>query len=336
MAHILLQTPSLRSGQRLEVLDELKGLAMLLVVLYHAGGVLIWNNHLHGDLGVDMFVILSGLGLSLSPIYPGAKAFLWRRLVRIFPLYWLALTSYILLNTHFLQHAYTAENIVLHYLGIHGWFGDRYAMSINDSFWFITLILSLYLIYALVQRLGEAVDRLLLIGALVSVAAAFAWFFSGQSGSFGHLGLRIPGFFLGLVLGRLLQTGRLELPFSAWLLLAVFLLSYVPYTQGIVFHTVAVAAGLMAVYALGLHPRLVSETGNRLRRMLRFLGDHSLEIFLLHQPLIREYNFYLHGRWLNDPTPSQLSLTVGMLIGFAVTVILSVELRRLQLRFLPR
>jgi len=336
MPHLLLQAPLLRSGQRLEVLDELKGLAIILVVLYHAGGVLTWNNHLHGDLGVDMFVILSGLGLSLSPAYPGAKAFLWRRLLRIFPIYWLVLTAYLLLNTHFLQLNYTPANIALHYLGIHGWFGDRYAMTINDSFWFITLIVSLYLIHALMQRFGGAIDRLLLVGALVSVAAAFAWFFTGQSGSFGHLGLRIPGFFVGLLAGRLLLTGRLELTFSTWSLLAVFVISYVPYTQGIVFHTVAVAAGLMVVYAFGLHPRLGSETGGRMRRVLRFLGDHSLEIFLLHQPLIREYNVYLHGRWLNDPAPSRFSLTVGMLIGFAVTLILSAELRRLQLRFLPR
>lgn len=336
MASLLLQVPPLRPGQRLEVLDELKGLAIILVVLYHAGGVLTWNNHLHGDLGVDMFVILSGLGLSLSPAYPGAKAFLRRRLVRIFPVYWLVLTAYVLLNTHFLQLNYTPANIALHYLGIHGWFGDRYAMTINDSFWFITLILSLYLMYALIQRSGGSAERMLLASAVVSVAAAFAWFFTGQSGSFGHLGLRIPGFVLGLLVGRLLLVGQLELAFNTWLLLAVFIFTYVPYTQGIVFHTVAVAAGLMAVYAFGLHPRLGSEIGNRLRRVLRFLGDHSLEIFLLHQPLIREYNVYLHGRWLNDPAPGRLSLTVGMLIGFAVTLILSAELRRLQQHFLPR
>ena len=334
MAHLLLQATSPRSGQRLEALDELKGIAIILVVLYHAGGVLTWNNHLRGDLGVDMFVILSGLGLSLSPSYPGTKAFLKRRLLRIFPVYWLVLTAYLLLNTHFLQLDYTPANIVLHYLGIHGWFGDQYAMTINDSFWFITLIVSLYLIHAFIQRFAGASDRMLLVGAVVSVAAAFAWYFTGQSGSFGHLGLRLPGFFLGLLVGRLLLIGRLELTFSTSLLLAILLFSYVPYTQGVVFHTVAVAAGLMLVYTFGLHPQLVSETGSRLRRGLRFLGDHSLEIFLLHQPLIREYNVYLHGRWLNDINPSRFSLTVGMLIAITVTLILSVELRRLQQRFL--
>ena len=32
---------------RLQILDELKGLAIILIVLYHAGGVLDWTNTLH-------------------------------------------------------------------------------------------------------------------------------------------------------------------------------------------------------------------------------------------------------------------------------------------------
>jgi peptidoglycan/LPS O-acetylase OafA/YrhL len=55
----------------------------------------------------------------------------------------------------------------------------------------------------------------------------------------------------------------------------------------------------------------------------------SLEIFLIHQPLIREYNYYLHGRFFNISNPSALSLIVGILIGLAVTLVLSVELHRL-------
>ena len=81
---------------------------------------------------------------------------------------------------------------------------------------------------------------------------------------------------------------------------------------------------------------LAVSTGNgwaerliRLGAALRFLGRHSLEIFLIHQPLMREYNYYLHGRWFNVPQPSALSLIVGMVAALALTLLLSVELRRL-------
>jgi peptidoglycan/LPS O-acetylase OafA/YrhL len=86
---------------------------------------------------------------------------------------------------------------------------------------------------------------------------------------------------------------------------------------------------VMAFYAFALRPRLPATAGNRIGAALRFLGNHSLEIFLIHQPLMREYNYYLHGRWFNVGQPSPFSLIVGMAIALAVTVLLSVELRRL-------
>jgi peptidoglycan/LPS O-acetylase OafA/YrhL len=71
-------------------------------------------------------------------------------------------------------------------------------------------------------------------------------------------------------------------------------------------------------------------------RGLKFLGDHSLEIFLLHQPLIREYNYYLNGRWFNIPVPTPTSLMVGIVAGFIVTLILAVELKSLVPKLLPK
>ena len=55
------------------------------MVIYHAGGVLVWQNLLHGDLGVDIFVILSGVGLALSQRSEPPVAFMRRRLIRIMP-----------------------------------------------------------------------------------------------------------------------------------------------------------------------------------------------------------------------------------------------------------
>lgn len=335
MPSLTLQIP-VPAERRLPVLDELKGVAILLVVLYHAGGVLGWNNYLHGDLGVDIFVILSGIGLAFGSTWNGPVPFLRKRLLRLLPAYWFVLTAYLLANTHFLQLEYTAANVALHYLGLHGLFGDVYAMSINDSFWFITLILSFYLVFPWLQPLLDKPAHLLLVGAVLSVAAAFAWFLTGQSGSFGHLGLRIPGFFYGLLIGRLLQTGTLTLPLGSALLLATMILTYVPYTRGIVFHTGIVGLALMGFYAFFCRARLGGPAGAKARSVFKFLGDHSLEIFLIHQPLMRDYNVYLHGRWLNVIQPSAFSLTVGMAIAFAVTLLLSYEFRRLLLRFLPR
>lgn len=331
MTPLEVRLPAPVSG-RLAVLDELKGVAILLVVIYHAGGVLVWRNFFHGDLGVDMFVILSGIGLAFGSRFDGTVPFLKKRLIRIMPTYWIVLTAYWALNAYFLQDRYSAGNLITHYLGIHAWFGDVYGMAINDSFWFITLILSLYVIYCGLQRWTRTLEQMLLGGALLSTAIAFAYFFPGQAGIFGHLALRLPGFFLGLLIGRLMKEGRLTLHLGPLLVVALFILTYVPYTQGIMFFSPLVGLALMGAYVLAWKPGVRGNFGGTCAKRLKFLGDHSLEIFLIHQPLIRNYNYYAQGRWLGANPPSPLALIVGMIIGFAITLVLAVELRRLMQR----
>ncbi len=323
-----LELPAPVTG-RLAVLDELKGLAIILVILYHAGGVLVWSNDFHGDVGVDIFVILSGIGLAFGSRYDGAPAFLARRLSRIMPTYWIVLTAYLICDVHFLNKSYTGFNLVVHYLGIQGWFGDFYGMDINDSFWYVTLILSLYLVYCVFHGLMNSPGRLLLAGAALSLTVALLFFHAGQSGMFSHLGLRLPGFFVGLLIGRLLKDGRLDIEFGPSLVLAAFLLTYVPYTQGVIFYSYIVGLALMGGYVFGwkrIVPAIVERTT---AVVLQFLGVLSLEIFLIHQPLIRDYNYYLHSRWLHDSAPSVSSRIAGMAIGVAVTLVISFELNRL-------
>jgi peptidoglycan/LPS O-acetylase OafA/YrhL len=333
MTELKIELPAPVSG-RLPVLDELKGLAIILIIIYHAGGVLVWNNYLHGDIGVDMFVILSGLGLALGSRYSGARGFLTRRLGRILPTYWVVLTVLLVSNTLLLQKQYSWTDIGLHYLGLHAWFGDAYGVSINDSFWFITLILTLYLLYCAVQPwLGRA-DHILLFGAIVSCVGALGLFYWNQPIVFSHLGLRLPGFFLGILAGQTMKNAKLRIPLTWQLATALFLVAYVPYTQGVAFYSPVVAAMVMAFYAFALRPRLPATAGNRIGAALRFLGGHSLEIFLIHQPLMREYNYYLHGRWFNIIRPSPFSLIIGMVIALAFTLILSMVLHRILQKLL--
>ncbi len=320
---------------RSAVLDELKGLAILLVIAYHASGTLVWQNFLHGDLGVDIFVILSGVGLALSSRDETPGTFLVRRLWRIMPAYWVALTIYCAANMHFLQHNYGALNIALHYVGLHAWFGDSYAMSINDSFWFMTLILSLYLVYAFGGLATLALDRLIGFAALGSAAVAALFFFWNQPACYGHLALRLPGFFLGVIAGRAMRHGQIEIPLTMIGVLGLAVGVYAPYMFGVIYYSAFVAGLLMLGYAFVWKKLAPASLESSTARLLRFLGDHSLEIFLLHQPLIRDYNYYLQGRWFQRAQPTTFQLIVGIVIGLAVTLFASVELRRLLQR-LPR
>jgi peptidoglycan/LPS O-acetylase OafA/YrhL len=317
---------------RLGVLDELKGLAIILVVAYHFCGAVAWPNTLHGDLGVDMFVILSGAGLAYGSRHEGAGRFLFRRFARVMPTYWVVLALFCVGDVLLLQRSYTVWNLAIHFLGIQALFGDACGLAINDSFWFVTLILLLYALYCAVQPLWGAPDRLLLAGMAASVAVAMAFFYTGQASMFSHLGLRLPGFFVGLMVGRMLRPGGLEIRLGWPLALALVCVTYVPYTMGVIFYTPYVAMALMAAYAFGLRTVAASRLGSRPAQALGFLGRHSLEIFLIHQPLMRQYNVYVQSRWLGNTHLDVGSIVLGMIVSLGVTIYASVELRRLMAR----
>jgi peptidoglycan/LPS O-acetylase OafA/YrhL len=322
MKPLRISLPAPATG-RLAVLDELKGVAILLVVLYHAGGVLSWPDRLHGEVGVDMFVILSGIGLALGTGTEAPVRFLVRRFWRIYPAYWVALSAFLLGDAFILGRHDTALDVALHYLGIHGWFGGGHAMSINDSFWFITLIVSLYLVYLPLRRFAARPDLTLFAGAVVSFTVSVILLRANQPEPFGDISLRLPGFFVGLVGGRLLKTGSLDIS-PTWALGGAFLLIfYAPYTQGFIYTSTWVGLAVMVVYPLVIRGVLSA----KLRSVLAYLGVRSLEIFLIHQPLIREYNVKVLQVWFPTAVTSSWFLVIGMVVALVVTVELAAGLR---------
>ncbi|MFZ5494846.1 MAG: acyltransferase family protein [Verrucomicrobiota bacterium] len=321
---------------RLAVLDELRGLAITLLILFHAGGVLVWNNYLHGDLGTCMFLGLSGLGLAYGAAHEPPRTFFRRRLLRIMPTYWIVLTAYIVCNQHFLQHDYSALNIIAHYLGVHGFLGDAIGLAINDSFWFVTAFLVCYACFFALKPLLDRPEWLLVWAGALSTGVSFLLFFTGQAGLMGHFGFRFGSFFAGMLIGHAMRSGGLRLRLGVPLVAALLLFGYVPYTRGITFISTFVSLSVVFGYCLWLRARLPAQVGKPVKAVLGFLGAHSLEIAILHLPLMRDYNYYLQGRWFNVARPGAAMLILGMLAGLAVTLVLSVELRRLTKRMLGR
>lgn len=75
--------------KQLEFIQAIRGIATLLVVYLHTG-----HSPQFGAFGVDLFFVLSGalMGMLMAQGSSGSD-FLWRRIVRIVPLYFLATTA---------------------------------------------------------------------------------------------------------------------------------------------------------------------------------------------------------------------------------------------------
>jgi peptidoglycan/LPS O-acetylase OafA/YrhL len=315
---------------RSPLIDELRGLAILLVVTYHICGVTGFPNKQHGELGVDIFVLLSGAALAFAH-RPAENAgiFIWRRLARLLPAYWIALTLFWQGGIHLLGRVHTSTDVITHYFCIHPWWGDQYFLSISDSFWFLGLIVPLYLVYAALRPfLADRLDVVLGGGLVFSYGLACWTFFKmAQPAVFVHLGLRPSLFFVGIIFGVLLRTGSARLPLSPWLGLGVLLTFYGMFLGGILIgYTVAGFSIFAAYFVL----RANAEPAGRrwLCRGLAWLGVYSFEIFLLHQPLIREYNHYAWNRF-GHRVPNEVELAAGVAAALLLTLLLSILLHHL-------
>ena len=319
---------------RMDCFDELKGVAIVFIVLFHAGGVLFWNNYFHGDLGTDLFFLISGICLSLSSEQMHPTEFLVRRVVRILPTYLIILTGFVLLNATVLGLHYSPGVLFAHYLCVHAFFGDAWAFSISEPMWFITAILCYYVGFLALRSKLEKLDVFFLITGMMSCGGVLLLFFLGQGGLMGRWGFRMPDFFMGMVIGHALHSGKLVIPVTPLLGIALFFLLYLPYTRGIFFHTGVVALGVMVIFTVTLRPWLrKSRRGSVALRSLGFLGNHSLEIFLIHQPLMREYNMFVQQHWFGVSQPDSFELIEGIVFSVAVTILVSVELHSLTRRF---
>jgi peptidoglycan/LPS O-acetylase OafA/YrhL len=329
MKDIDLTYPKAAPG-RIPVIDELRGLAILLVLMYHIGGVTGFPNTFHGDLGVDIFVMLSGAALAMSNRpEEGGWAFLYRRLVRILPAYWIVLTAYAFANHYFLRYALNPQSLVVHYLCLHGFWGDRYILDFNDSFWFLALCFPLYVVFAMTRGLLDRMDKFLCIGFALSFIAAWVTFNLGQPATFIHLGLRPAIFFVGVPFGILLRKGIVRIPMTGWFAIAIILPLYAMFISNVLVAYTMCGFSLCIGYFAA---RVSSETADssRLCGLLAFIGGYSYEIFLVHQPLIRNYNGYWQVWGREIGVPEAFAQAWGVVFGLALTWFISVRLHKVS------
>lgn len=162
---------------RLYELDILRALGTLIIVFHHlpdyAGNFydlaffgiplnLSYVNVVNTYFGLGIFVFVSGFVLSFSyPKIEGFARFFGIRMLRIFPLYLLALAIFALT----FQRLSGLESVI-HVLGLH----IALAPGLVDpmpTLWFVGLIVMLYLFYALLMRRNRGIRGIILFSLTV-------------------------------------------------------------------------------------------------------------------------------------------------------------------------
>jgi peptidoglycan/LPS O-acetylase OafA/YrhL len=345
---------------RLDWLDGLKGIAILWIVFFHfftfydhgrtpwplhpgylaayearcaadgsrilcLGSALLSAAAQMGFHAVSVFLVLSGFGLSYSLARPGRPRPAWSqwyrsRLVRLFPMYWVAHLVY-------LVSPFQARFDSLDYRFVLSFLGDRVIpigtifYYFNPALWYFGLLLELYLVYPLLwvalQRLGAA--RFLLLAAAVTIAARWAlviefpvtpaWV---QGGFFG---CRLWEFALGMVAGMLWRTRPASLSaavFSWWGAVsgfAIYVLGCYSYRAlwSYLLTDALIGTGLTVVLA---HVARAIGGARWLARAAMAVGVSSYGLYLVHQP----YVLYFAERMRGLETPTFVVAASGIIV----------------------
>jgi len=135
--------------------QELKGLAILLIVFSHIGYFLVTDHRflfpltIMAGASVDLFLFLSGMGLTASALKKPLSAinFYRKNLLKLFIPFWVTLVLFLSLDFLFLKITYSWLFIEKAFVGFFP-SADLYK-DLDSPLWYFTLILFYYLIFPL-------------------------------------------------------------------------------------------------------------------------------------------------------------------------------------------
>ena len=277
--------------------SELMGVAMLWVMLFHA-----YQFHFHnpllevikmfGYLGVDIFILLSGMGLGKSLLEKEQgplRTFYLRRFQRILPTYWLIVGPYSLLLV--LLSRIPLSTAVWNLTALHYWF------HIPGSFnWYVPALLAFYLLAPFYVKFfaRSKYKRLLSISTLFVSYALYRLCLFLNFQYLEDFIFRIPAFALGVLLGWFLvtkqpATKRDAAWVSAMALVGVVLMVLLA-TRTLYTHPCYIFSLMIVLICVVLAALLSLCKGTLLCRGLAAIGQRSFEIYLINVLVTREFS----------------------------------------------
>ena len=285
---------------------------------------------LYGMGGVGLFFVISGFCIHLaflrSPRTFEAKDFYWRRFLRIYPAYFIALVVFSVLGLFRVLSPLNLKMFLTHLLLVHNLAGKSLMFGINGAFWSLAVEWQLYLLYPLVLLVRRKWDLktclyltipiCLLDQALSLVSSRYATFISEQ-----FCFSRTLDTWCTWILGACLAEAYLNgAPFfrarKAWIigtLIPFLLISQVTFSYGFSFFIKAFFfAVLMERYLMRSEPLAFWE------RLLVPIGVISYSIYLTHLPLIIPL-----WAWLHKAIPLPITAWWEILVFIPLTFLIS-------------
>ncbi|HEX7857248.1 MAG TPA: acyltransferase [Sphingobium sp.] len=270
-------------------IQQLRGLAAMLVVLHHASAAAPWlfsplANSTFGESGVDIFFVISGFIMVVAARGETVREFWLKRIVRIAPLYWLATLTFVAIRLpHFGEPDLTVGAVIKSLLFI--------PYRIDPTSWKVAPVLvpgwslNIEMFFYLLFGLGLAVKRPALFSGILVCLAVIAGFIFQPANAilFSFSRPILLEFACGLALGSLYLSGRL--PARLWPLLFIGL-AIIFSSDLLDEETRRAVRGIGGI--LVVTGALALEIGGTVRNLpfARAIGDGSYAIYLFHTMIL--------------------------------------------------
>lgn len=308
---------------------ELMGMAMIFIILFHVSlpqSDMFFGLRRMGNIGVDMFLFLSGIGLWFSwTKNPSCKHFFKRRYLRIYPT-WLVMAS-----LYYIPRFRGGD--IMAWIDLIGDITINWDFWLHDelTFWYIPATMMLYLFAPAYMELIRKHPIYRWLPVVMIMWCILVQYVTPIHNIFGHIEIfwsRVPIFFIGINMGEMVRRKDKLDGASIWMIVILFVATLTSsifleqnlhgrfplYVERMLYIPLTITTILML-------NRIFRRTPKWFNNAFKFVGALSLECYLIHIHFVlnyipREWTYwatFLMCTAITLPTAWCLSKVVGKL-----------------------
>lgn len=276
---------------------ELMGAAMLFIILFHVAlprEDAFFGLRRMGNVGVDMFLFLSGIGLWFSwTKNPDVRHFFVRRYLRIYP-------AWLIIACLFYIPRFEGGDLWA-WVDLVGDISINWDFWLHDelNFWYIPATMMLYLFAPGYMELIKRHPIYRWLPVVMIMWCILVQYVTPIHRAVGHLEIfwsRVPIFFIGINMGEMVRLRKQLPPDAVWLLLVTFLMTF-----GTCLYLEQVRHGHFPLFvermlyipftvcSILVMNRIFRRTPEWVNRAFRLVGMLSLEAYLIHIHFVLVY-----------------------------------------------
>ncbi len=280
-----------------EVTNQLKGFSILAIIFSHIGYFLspdprfLYPYSILAGVGVNLFLFLSGFGLSLShqkyPLSP--LVFYKKRLSKLFIPMWTVVTIFLIADFFLLHRGYSVTEMWRSFLGFYP--RADLSQNLDSPLWYFSVIFFLYLIFPLtfLKKLPLLSPILVLLVSLLVLKLPLPI----DPDVLKLYNLHFLAFPLGMLFAQLIPAFRFKLNFvlkSVIFVMALLVFFYTAVHSGVGERPI-IEQGISLITMLSILVIFILSKFDI--KLFSLFGVYSYEIYLLHWPILARYNLFL-------------------------------------------